>query len=164
MTHFPNQDAADNTALRDVIAQVAKTLQSRGEGPTDGALLARIAGTIGRATDSTADAAGKDIPTGDESTQLEQLRARVAAQEAALHDALTRVVATEKLRTERDLAQARIANLETAARSAAVLLRSAATLSDTGQQLDPDTLRLAATCLDEATGTTPDPTEGGERP
>jgi len=96
--------------------------------------------------------------------EANRLRARVAAQEAALHDALVQVVATGKLRTERDLAQARIANLETAARSAAVLLRSAAALSDAGRSSHPGALRLAATCLDEATGTTPDPTEGGERP
>jgi len=102
-----------NATLRDVLAQVAKTLRSRGEGPTDDALLTRIAETIATT--------GKDIPTGDESTQLEQLRARVA-------------------------------NLETAARSAAVMLRSAAALADGGQPSRPDALRLAATCLDEATG------------
>jgi len=104
---------ADNTALRDVLAQVAKTLQSRGEGPTDDALLDRIAETIATA--------GKDISAGDESAQPEQLRARIA-------------------------------NLETAARSAAVMLRSAAALADSGQSSRPGALRTAATCLDEAAG------------
>jgi len=73
------------------------------------------------------DTAGKDIPAGDESTQLEQLRARVAAQETALHDALTRALATEKLRTERDLAQARVVALRD------VLAQVAKTLQSRGE-------------------------------
>jgi len=51
MLDGPGPRATDNAALRDVLAQVAKTLQSRGEGPTDGALLARIAGIVSRATE-----------------------------------------------------------------------------------------------------------------
>jgi len=46
----------------------------------------------------------------------------------------------------------RVANLETAARSAAVMLRSAVALADGGQSSRPGALRLAATCLDEAAG------------
>jgi len=72
---------ADNAALRDALAQVAKTLQSRGEGPTDGALLARIAGTVRRLTEDGPPEA--TAPEHHAESEKAALLARVAGLETA---------------------------------------------------------------------------------